>query len=251
MSSLQNKTALVTGSSRGLGRETALKLAKEGANLIICYRKEKESADQVVKDIEEMGLKATALQVDLNGTKGLSLFITQVKDWLAGQGLDILVHNAGIEQKGTLDQFTEDSFDMIFNTNVKAPFFLTQGLNSVMNKNGRIIMIGTGLTRFSIDPYIGYAASKSALSTLATYLAKTLSPRGITVNTVAPGALKTDFTKDFYAANPDVVDFITRSTALGRIGMPEDIVGLIAFLCSKESGWVTGQRIEASGGIFL
>lgn len=255
MSHLSNKTALITGSSRGLGRETALRLAKEGANILVCYRKEKGEAEATVAEITALGVKSTALQVDLSGTEDLARFIVEVKGALdtisSTKKLDILVNNAGIERKAPFDNFSENDFDDIMDTNVKAPFFLTQALLPHLNDNGRIIMIGTGLTRFSIDPYIGYAASKAALTTISTYLAKILATRGITVNTVAPGALRTDFTKEFYEQNPAVVAFIEKSTALGRIGLPEDICGLIAFLCSEEGRWMTGQRLEASGGIFL
>ncbi|NVK18222.1 MAG: SDR family oxidoreductase [Methylocystaceae bacterium] len=255
MPKLSNKVALITGSSRGLGRETALRMAQEGCDIIVCYRKENDEADKVVQEIKALGAKATALQVDLNGTTDLKRFIDEVEKAL-GQfdhktGLDFLINNAGVERKAAFGNFSDEDFDLIFNTNIKAPFFLTQGLLPFMNDNGRIIMIGTGLTRFSYDFYIAYAASKAALTTTATYLAKILGPRGITVNTVAPGALDTDFTKAFFDENPEVVKSIADSTALGRIGLPEDVTGIITFLCTQEGAWINGQRIEVSGGIHL
>ena len=255
MFSLHGKTALVTGSSRGLGRETALTLAKQGSNVIICYRNKETEAQKVVDEIQSLGVKSRALRVDLNGTHDLPPFILKVKAVLKEMNdtgtLDILVNNAGIERKAMFGQFSEEDYDQVFDTNVKSVFFLTQGLLDVLVDGGRIIMIGSGLTRFSLDPYIVYAASKAALTSFATYMAKTLGSRKITVNTVAPGALKTDLTKEFYASNPQVVDMIKANCALGRIGLSQDIGGVIAFLCTDADGWITGQRIEVSGGMAL
>jgi len=252
---LNGKTALVTGSSRGLGKEIALRLAEAGANLIICYRANKEEARQVVSEIKSMGRSATALQVDLNGTQDLTRFVgdvnKSVQEISITSKLDILINNAGVERKAPIGEITEADFDYVFNTNVKSVFFLTQALLPTLADGGRILMIGTGLTRFSLPPYITYAATKAAVTSLATYMAKTLGHRQITVNTLAPGALHTDFNRSFFEQNPHVTSLINENTALGRVGEVEDVGKVAVFLCSDGAKWITGQRIEVSGGMWL
>jgi NAD(P)-dependent dehydrogenase (short-subunit alcohol dehydrogenase family) len=255
MTKLKDKTALVTGSSRGLGREIALRLAQDGADVIICYHSQKEEADQVVQEVEDMGRKALSLQVDLNGTADIARFVDEVKVAVKKLStrakLDILINNAGVERKSPLGDVSEEDFDFVFNTNVKGVFFLTQSLLPVLADGGRILMVGTGLTRFSLPPYITYAATKAAVTSFATYMAKTLGTRQITVNTLAPGAIYTDFNRDFFDHNPQVVDLINQNTALGRVGQVDDIGAVAAFLCSEEAKWITGQRLEVSGGMWL
>ena len=253
--SLNGKVALVTGGSRSLGKAIALKLADQGADVIVTYRSKKDEADAVVSEIAAKGRKAAALQVDLEGTGDLPRFLgsleTVLTDMTGAFHLDILVNNAGIERGGVIGQVSEEDYDAIMNTNVKSVFFLTQSLLPNLRDGGRIILIGTGLTRFSLPPYIVYAASKGAQTVFAQYMAKTLGGRGITANVVAPGALDTDFNKANFEANPGIVDVISQNTALGRVGLSADIDGVVAFLASKDAGWITGQRIEVSGGMFL
>ncbi|MEM6463436.1 MAG: SDR family oxidoreductase [Pseudomonadota bacterium] len=253
--SLEGKTALVTGGSRSLGKKIALKLASRGADVIVTYRTSAEEAQSVVQEVEAMGQKARALKVDLEGTEQIPSFVEALTDALreisGHTRLDILVNNAGIERGGVIGQVSEDDFDAIMNTNVKSVFFLTQALLGHLNDSGRIIFIGTGLSRFTLPPYIVYAASKAALTTFAQYTAKTLGDRGITANVVAPGALDTDFNRANFEANPAIVDVIASNTALGRVGLPDDVDGVVAFLVSDDAHWITGQRIEVSGGMFL
>jgi len=255
MSNLNGKTALVTGSSRGVGKEIALRLAEAGANLIVCYRTNQAEAAQVVAEIKAMGRSATALQVDLNGTHDLERFVGEVNKTVQEISmtakLDILINNAGVERKATIGEIAEEDFDFVFNTNVKSVFFLTQALLPTLVDGGRVLMIGSGLTRFSLPPYITYAATKAAVTSLATYMAKTLGHRQITVNTLAPGALHTDFNKSFFEQNPDVIDLISQNTALGRVGEVDDVGKVAVFLCSDAAKWITGQRIEVSGGMWL
>jgi NAD(P)-dependent dehydrogenase (short-subunit alcohol dehydrogenase family) len=252
---LHGKAALVTGGSRGLGRAIALELAKAGADVVITYRSEAEKAEAVVAEIAARGGKATALPVDLEGTRDLPRFLEALSGALTGlrggDRLDILVNNAGIQRGGVLGQVSEDDYDAIMNTNVKAVFFLTQALLEKLNDGGRIILIGSGLSRFSLPPYIVYGATKAAQDIFARYMAKTLGPRGITVNTVAPGALATDFNRAAFEANPAIVEMIAGNTALGRVGEASDVPGTVAFLAGPDSAWITGQRIEVSGGMFL
>ncbi len=252
---LNGKIALVTGGSRSLGKDTALKLASDGADVVITYRSKEAEALAVVEQIKAMGRRAAALQVDLEGTASLPGFLDALEKALtemAGTSrIDILVNNAGIERGGVIGQVSEADYDAIMNTNVKSVFFLTQALLPHMNDGGRIILIGSGLSRFSLPPYIVYAASKAVQTVFAQYMAKTLGERGITANVVAPGALDTDFNKANFEANPAIVDFIAANTALGRVGLPSDVDGVIAFLASEDARWITGQRIEVSGGMFL
>jgi NAD(P)-dependent dehydrogenase (short-subunit alcohol dehydrogenase family) len=255
MSDLIGKIALVTGGSRSLGKSIALKLADRGADVVITYRTKENDANEVVRAIEAKGRRAAALQVDLDGTADLPRFLERLKDELnerTGRSeLDILVNNAGITRAGVIGQVSEADYDAIMNTNLKSVFFLTQALLPSLRDGGRIILIGSGLSRFSLPPYIVYAASKAALATFAQYMAKTLGPRGITANVVAPGALDTDFNRAAFEANPGVVEAIASNTAGGRVGLPQDVDGVVAFLASDEAGWITGQRIEVSGGMFL
>lgn len=252
---LTGKTALITGGSRSLGRATALRLAREGADVILTYRSRAAEADAVVAEIEALGRKAVALQVDLEGTAGIPAFVAQVakvgEDLFGHDRIDVLVNNAGIERGGVFGTVSEEDWDAMMDTNLKSAFFLTQALVERINDGGRILFLGTGLTRFALPPYVAYAASKAALNGVALYLAKTLGPRGITVNVVAPGALETDFNRANFDAHPEVVDVIAGNTAQGRLGQTDDVEGAIAFLASPAAQWVTGQRLEASGGMFL
>lgn len=252
---MTGKTVLITGGSRSLGRATALRVASEGADVILTYRSKAAEAEAVVAEIKKLGRRAAALQVDLEGTAGIPDFVTRLAalghEVLGHDRIDVLINNAGIERAGVFGTVSEHDWDAIMDTNLKSAFFLTQALLDRINDGGRILFLGTGLTRFALPPYVAYAASKAALSGVALYLAKTLGPRRITVNVVAPGALDTDFNRANFDAHPEVVDIISSNTAQGRVGRADDVEGVIAFLASPAAQWVTGQRIEASGGMFL
>jgi len=254
MTDLTGKIAIITGGSRSLGKHIALKLAKNGADIILTYRSKAKEAEDVATQIQTMGRRAYALSLNLEGIHEIPGFIETVSECLRDMGkgkIDILINNAGIAHRDILGNVTEDDYDAIMNTNLKSVFFLTQAMEPHINDNGRILYIGSGLTRFALPPYIVYAASKAALTTLAQYVAKTLGHRGITANVVAPGALDTDFNKDNFASNPEMVEAIKSNTALGRVGLPSDIEDVIAMLASDAGKWITAQRIEVSGGMFL
>ena len=253
---LYNRIALITGGSRGLGRNAALRLAEKGADVIITFYQQKEAADAVVNEIEKQyQRKAVALQLDVGDMGTFDNFFGQVSAALASKWntdrFDMLINNAGFAARMTIDQMTEAAFDSLFNVHFKGVYFLTQKALPVMNDNGCIVNISSGLTRFSLPGQSAYAAMKGAVEVFTRYLAKELAPRGIRANAVAPGAIETDFTKPAFEANPQVKEMIASQTALGRVGVPDDIGGVIAFLCSDEARWVSGQRLEVSGGVFL
>ncbi len=164
---------------------------------------------------------------------------------------DFLINNAGIDRHSTIDQTTEEAFDELMNVHFKGVYFLTQKLLPLIANGGRIVNTSTGLARFAIPGYAAYASMKGAIEVFTKYLAKELGPRGIAANVVAPGAIETDFTRGAFEHNPGVKDFLASQTALGRVGVPDDIGGVVAFLCSEEGRWVNAQRLEASGGMFL
>lgn len=249
-----NKIALVTGASRGLGRNIALHLARKGNDVILTYRQKKEEGAAVVAEIEAFGRKAVALQLDvadLSQFDGFHKTLSQTlaDNWQRGS-FDFLINNAGIDRYSTIDQTTVEAFDELLNVHFKGVYFLTQKLLPLIANGGRIINTSTGLTRFAIPGYAAYASMKGAIEVFTRYLAKELGPRGIAANVVAPGAIETDFTTEAFE-RPGVKDFIASQTALGRVGVPDDIGGVVAFLCSEEGRWVNAQRLEASGGMFL
>ncbi|MEJ7737242.1 MAG: SDR family oxidoreductase [Chitinophagaceae bacterium] len=248
------KIALITGSSRGLGKEAALKLADKGNDVIITYQSRKIEAEQVVAEIITKGQKAVALQLDVSKTSGFDSFTTSVSEVLKSNWntdkIDFLINNAGIDSFALFPDTTEEAFDNLFNTHLKGVYFLTQRALPLIADGGRIINISTGLARFATPGYSAYAAMKGAIEVFTRYLAKELGARGITANVVAPGIIKTDFTKAALS-HEGLEEFLSSQIALGRIGVPEDIAGVIAFLCSEDARWVNAQRIEASGGMFL
>ena len=249
------KIALITGSSRGLGRNTALALAKKGVDVIVTYRSNEAEAKNVVSAIEEMGGKAVALQLDTSNTKTFDDFAAQIKQslqykWQTEQ-FDFLVNNAGIGVYAPFAETTEEEFDRLMNIHVKGVFFLTQKLLPLLKDGGRIVNISSGLTRFALPGYAAYGAMKGAIEVLTRYLAKELGQRQIAVNVVAPGAIETDFGEGVVRDNPEINSFIASQTALGRVGLPDDIGGAIASLLSEDNRWVNAQRIEVSGGMFL
>jgi NAD(P)-dependent dehydrogenase (short-subunit alcohol dehydrogenase family) len=251
----QNKIALVTGGSRGLGKNMALRLADYGNDVIITYHSQKEAADEVVKEIEAKGKKAASLQFDSSDFKSLDSFLQQVSQtlrdkWSTGK-FDFLINNAGIGATIPYTQVTEEDFDKFLNIHFKSIYFLTQRALSMMNDNGRIINISTGTTRFCVPGYSVYASMKGAIEVFTRYLAKEVGARGITANVVAPGPIETDFNNAALRNNPERKKMMSAQTALGRTGVAEDIGGIIAFLCTEDARWINAQRIEASGGINL
>lgn len=247
--------ALVTGASRGLGKSTALKLAASGSDLILTYLSNAEQVQAVVSQIEALGRRAVALRLDVADSKSFAAFAAEVKNALV-QGwnrerFDHLVNNAGSGAHAAFDATTEEQFDSMVNIHLKGTFFLTQKLLPLVNDGGRIVNISSGLTRFALPGYAAYAAMKGAVEVMTRYMAKELGARGIAVNTLAPGAIETDFGGGMVRDNPEVNGFIAAQTALGRVGLPGDIGGAIALLLSPGNGWITAQRIEASGGMFL
>ncbi len=249
------KIVLITGASRGLGKNTALALAKKGVDVIVTYRSNEAEAQNVVSEIEQIGGKAIALQLDTSNTKTFDDFATQIKQSLQdkweAQQFDFLVNNAGIGIHAPFAETTEEQFDHLMNIHVKGVFFLTQKLLPLLKDGGRIINISSGLARFALPGYTAYGTMKGAIEVLTRYMAKELGHRQIAVNVVAPGAIETDFANGSVRDNPEVNNFIASQTALGRVGLPDDIGGTIASLLSQENRWVNAQRIEVSGGMFL
>jgi NAD(P)-dependent dehydrogenase (short-subunit alcohol dehydrogenase family) len=247
--------AIVTGGSRGLGKSTALHLAAQGVDVILTYRSQAAEAQAVVSQIETLGRRAVALPLDVAVSASFAKFAETVKAALVTtwqrESFNFLVNNAGHGVNASLMETTEAQFDELFNVHLKGVFFLTQKLLPLMANGGRIINLSTGLTRFSHPGRAAYAAMKGAVETLTLYMAKELGPRGITANVVAPGAIATDFGGGSVRDNPQVNSFIASQTALGRAGLPDDIGGVIASMLLPANGWVTAQRIEASGGMYL
>lgn len=249
-----NRIAVITGGSRGLGREIALHLAREGAGVILTYREKKTEGEEVLALIRGMGGKGALLQLDASRIEGFKPFEAAVKsvleDTFGRTRFDFLVNNAGIDAHAAFADTTEGRFDALMNVHFKGVFFLTQTLLPSLADGGRIVNVSSGLARFSVPGYAAYASMKGAVEVLTRYLAKELGGRGITANVVAPGVTETDFTRQALE-RPGMRDFLSANIALGRIGQPGDIAGVVDFLCSPEGRWVTGQRVEASGGMFL
>lgn len=247
-----NKIALVTGGSRGLGKDMAMRLAEYGHDVMITYHSKKAEADAVVRSVEEKGKKAASIQFDGNDVKGLDGFMLRVKETLKNRWttdkFDFLVNNAGMGATLPFATVTEADFDSFLNVHFKSVYFLCQKSLPLMNDGGRIINISTGTTRIVVPGYSVYASMKGAIETFTKYLAKEVGQRKITVNVVAPGAIETDFNNGALRSNPERKAMMIAMTALGRTGQPEDIGGVVAFLCSQDAGWITGQRLEVSGG---
>jgi NAD(P)-dependent dehydrogenase (short-subunit alcohol dehydrogenase family) len=255
MSKQATSIALVTGASRGLGRSTALKLAESGVDVIVTYNSNATEAQAVVDQIRALGRKAAALQLDVGNSKTFAAFAQSIKTTLAEtwkrDRFDYLVNNAGIGAYASIAQTTEEQFELLFNVHLKGTFFLTQALLPLLNDGGRIVNISSGLTRFSLPGYAAYAAMKGGIEVLTRYMAQELGARGIAVNTLAPGAIETDFGGGVVRDNAQLNATIAGQTALGRVGMPDDIGGAIAALLSPGNGWVNAQRVEVSGGVAI
>ncbi|KLT69271.1 SDR family oxidoreductase [Flavobacterium sp. ABG] len=249
------KIALVTGGSRGLGKNMALAIAKKGIDVILTYNSKKEEAETTVKEIESLGQKAVAIQLNISKSDTFDSFLgevqTALKDTFHTDKFDFLVNNAGIGIHKPYIETTEADFDELSNIQFKGPFFLTQKALARMNDGGGIVNISTGLARFSFPGYAAYAAMKGAMETLTKYQAKELGTRKIKVNIVAPGAIETDFGHGAVRDNEQLNQHIASLTALGRVGLPDDIGGVVAFLCTEDARWVNAQRIEVSGGMNL
>jgi NAD(P)-dependent dehydrogenase (short-subunit alcohol dehydrogenase family) len=237
-----------------LGRNIALHIARKGADVILTYRQKKEEGEAVVAEIEKLGRKAVALRLDVGDLSQFGGFRDALAQALEAnwkrKDFDFLINNAGIDRSSTIDQTTVEAFDELLNVHFKGVYFLTQKLLPLIADGGRIVNTSTGLARFALPGYAAYASMKGAIEVFTRYLAKELGHRGIAANVVAPGAIETDFTRDALE-HPGVKDFIALQTALGRVGVPDDIGGVVAFLCSEEGRWVNAQRLEASGGMFL
>lgn len=246
------KIALVTGGSRGLGKNMALNLAQKGIDVILTYHSKQDEAAAVVAEIEAQGRRAAALQLDTANSSTFGEFFEQVKTTLGStfgtDRFDFLVNNAGTGLYQPYDQVTEQQFDDILNIHLKGPFFLTQKALPLLNDGGRVINVSSGLTRIVIPGSSIYASAKAAIETLTRYQAKELGARGIAVNVVAPGAIETDFGGGRVRDNKEMNDYIASQTALGRVGLPDDIGPVVAFLCTNDARWVNAQRLEASGG---
>ena len=252
---MSSTITLITGASRGLGKNSALHLARHGHDLILTYNSGKAEAEALVAEIHALGRKAVALQLDVSQSASFAGFAEQVRQALAAtwqrDSFDALLNNAGIGIRTPFAETTEEQFDLLVNIHLKGTFFLTQKLLPLLADGGRILNISTGLARFSLPGYAAYAAMKGGVEVLTRYLAKELGPRGIRVNVLAPGAIETDFGGGALRDNQQLNAFIAGQTALGRAGLPDDIGSAVAMLLSPEAGWVTAQRVEVSGGMFL
>jgi NAD(P)-dependent dehydrogenase (short-subunit alcohol dehydrogenase family) len=250
-----SKIALITGGSRGLGKEMALRIAEKGLNVVLTYNSKQDEAQAVVQQIEALGQKAAALQLNVGQVGTFNAFFANLQQVLqthfGTDKIDFLVNNAGIGIHASFAETTEAQFDELLNIHFKGSFFLTQKALPFFNSGGGIINISTGLARFSFPGYAAYASMKGAIETLTKYQAKELGSKGIRVNVVAPGAIETDFGGGAVRDNAGLNAQVASMTALGRVGLPEDIGGVVAFLCTDEARWMNAQRIELSGGMML
>jgi NAD(P)-dependent dehydrogenase (short-subunit alcohol dehydrogenase family) len=252
---MSRNIALITGASRGLGKNAALALAKAGVDLIITYHSKADEAAAVVAEAQWLGRKAVAIQLDTGNVSSFTDFSAQLTThlqqvWQRDQ-FNFLVNNAGFGAQAALADTTEQQFDALMNVHFKGVFFLTQQLLPQIADGGRILNFSSGLTRFALPGYGAYAAMKGAVEVFSRYLALESGARGIRVNTLAPGAIETDFGGGAVRDNATINQYIASQTALGRVGLPDDIGGVVQMLLSEQSGWINGQRIEVSGGIHL
>ena len=249
------KIALITGGSRGLGKSMALHLGKQGRDVILTYKRSKDEADAVVRQIEAVSGKAVALELDVSDSSTFDAFANAVKAELSQkwqrENFDFLVNNAGTGTRMPFTETSEAQFDEMVNIQLKGPFFLSQRLIPLMADGGRILNVSSGLARFTLPGFAAYSAMKGGIEVLTRYMAKELGPRRIAVNVIAPGAIETDFGGGVVRDNRELNEFIASQTALGRVGLPDDIGAAVTMLLSDDSGWINGQRVEVSGGMFL
>lgn len=252
---MTRKIALITGASRGLGKSAALHLAAQGVDIIGTYHSKADEAQAVAAQIEQLGGRAAMLQLDVSQSASFDAFTANIarvlQEVFARDRFDFLINNAGIGTHASFADTTEAQFDQLVAIHFKGPFFLTQKLLPLISDGGRILNISSGLARFSLPGYAAYASMKGAVEVLTRYQAKELGARGIAVNSLAPGAIETDFGGGTVRDNAEVNAFVAANTALGRVGLPDDIGGAISTLLADGSNWITGQRVEASGGMFL
>ena len=249
------KTALITGGSRGLGKDMAINIAKKGIDVIITYHRNKEAAENVVSLIKDLGRNAVAFQLDTSNINTFDAFFNKVTDYqttkTGNPTFDILINNAGTGIYKPFLETTEADFDEMLNIHLKGVYFLTQKAVNYLNDGGKIINITSGLARFTFPNSSAYASMKGGLEVFTRYLAKELASKKITANAVAPGAVATDFGGGENKTNQQKRQLVSNVTALGRVGIPEDIGSIVAFLCTQDANWINGQRIEASGGAML
>ncbi|XXD07658.1 SDR family NAD(P)-dependent oxidoreductase [Klebsiella sp. R445] len=252
---MTQRIALVTGGSRGLGKNAALKLAAKGTDIILTYHSNQQAALEVVQEIELKGVKAAALSLNVGDTASFEGFAQNVADVLKQRWqrdtFDYLLNNAGVGLNVPFAETSEAQFDELMNIQFKGPFFLTQRLLPLIADKGRILNVSSGLARFALPGFSAYAAMKGAMEVLTRYQAKELGARGISVNIIAPGAIETDFGGGAVRDNAQLNQHIAAQTALGRVGLPDDIGDAIAALLSDDLGWMNAQRVEVSGGMFL
>lgn len=251
----KRKITLVTGGSRGLGKDMALNLANKGFDVILTYHSQQEEAEKVVAAIEGNGGKAAHLQLDVSDSKSYDAFVGRVKNVLKehfeADKIDYLINNAGIGAYAPFAETSEAQLDQMINIHIKPAFLLTQKLLPLLQDGGGVLNVSSGLARFAMPGYAAYGMAKGAIETLTRYQAQELGERGIRVNVLAPGAIETDFGGGAVRDNDQVNQMVASVTALGRAGLPEDIGGVVAFLCTDEARWINGQRIEVSGGMKL
>ncbi len=247
------KIALVTGGSRGLGKDMAISLARKGIDVMLTYRSNKDEAMQTVQEIEKLGQKGLALSLDMTKFSSLDAFVNDVKTNLQSQwqtaSFDFLINNAGMGATVPFTEVTEELFNDFLNVHYKGVYFLTQKLVPYINEGGRIINISSGTTRFANPGYSVYASMKGAIEVFTKYLAKELGVKGIRANVVAPGPIETDFNNAGIRSNPQMKERLSALSPLGRVGNADDIGSVVAFLCTDDAKWINGQRIEVSGGI--
>ena len=252
---MSRKIAIVTGASRGLGKNAVEKLAKKGVDIILTYHSQQDAAQAVVKSVQAAGGKAVAVKLDAGNSSSFDAFVAEVKAQLQAvwqrDNFDFLVNNAGVGLHETFAETTEEQFALMMNIHLKGPFFLTQKLLPLMADGGRILNVSSGLARFALPGSSAYAIMKGAIEVLTRYQARELGERGITANVLAPGAIATDFSGGMVRDNPQVNKMVAGNTALGRVGLPDDIGDMVALMLSDEAGWMTAQRVEASGGMFI
>ncbi|MDR5829364.1 SDR family oxidoreductase [Caballeronia sp. LP006] len=248
------KIAIVTGGSRGLGRNTVLNLAKRGVDIIFTYHRNREEAENVVRSVSDLGRKAVALQLDTGNVGAFDSFIGKVRETLAewkAERFDFLINNAGTSHHNSIEKTTEEELDGLYNVHFKGVFFLTQKLLPLIRDGGKIVNLSSGLTRIIVPESGAYGSLKGAVEVLTKYMAKELAPRRIAVNVVAPGAIQTDFSGGIVRDNAELNKRIADMTALGRAGLPDDIGPMIASLLSEDNRWINAQRIEVSGGMAI
>ena len=249
------KIALVTGGNRGIGKDVAVSLSRVGIDVILTYHSNQREADNVVDEIRKLGGKAAAVQFDLSQTAFIDPFLDRLRSMLRNsfdtEKIDFLINNAGFGRVIPIEKLTEDDFDAFLNVHYKGVVFLTQKALSMMNDGGSVVCITAAGDRFHVPGYAVYSSCKGAIEVFSRYVAKEYGPRGIRANTVAPGGIETDFAGAIIRNTPALQEYIKTETALGRVGMPDDIGSVVAFLCSKDSKWVSGQRLEVTGGYRL